>query len=379
MKQKILIVAVVSAVVLCATGWWYWPFGPDRNTLQLPGTVEIQEVRLGSKVGGRVEEVLVRESQVVEAGTILVRLAAPELRASKQQWEGALQAAEAELAKAKAGPRTEQKDEAVHAVSAAKARYLRLKNGARVEEKDQASAELNRAEVEVKLANQRVQRLQKLVNGNISSREEFDSATADLHRAQALVGSARARLQLLENGSRQEDIDEAEAEMRRAQAKLDELLAGSRAEDIALAEGKVREVKGRLAEVEAKLEETIVRAPEKAVVEVVGVRKGDIAQPNQALVRVLRADDLWVKVFVPETQLGKIRLGQEVQVRVDGYPDKRFTGTVVQIASVSEFTPRNVQSADERRHQVFGVRVRVDDPQGVFKAGMAADVWLPLE
>jgi multidrug efflux pump subunit AcrA (membrane-fusion protein) len=93
---------------------------------------------------------------------------------------------------------------------------------------------------------------------------------------------------------------------------------------------------------------------------------------------VLRADDLWVKVYVPETELGKVRLHQEVEVTIDSYPGRTFAGTVVQVASASEFTPRNVQSADERRHQVFGIKVRVPDPQGVFKSGMAAEVILPL-
>jgi multidrug resistance efflux pump len=85
-----------------------------------------------------------------------------------------------------------------------------------------------------------------------------------------------------------------------------------------------------------------------------------------------------VKIFVPETELGKVRLGEAVEVTVDAYPGKRFPGTVDQIASQSEFTPRNVQSADERKHQVFAVKVRVDNHEGIFKSGMAADVIVPL-
>jgi HlyD family secretion protein len=378
MTRKLITTVGVAVLVSCAAGWYFWPFRGGPKMLQLPGTVEIQEVRLGSKVGGRVEEVLVRESDVVEPGTVLVRLEAPELRATKEQLEGALKAAEADLARAKAGPRLEEKEVARQALAAAQARYERLKNGARAEEKEQAVADVARAETEVKWATQRWQRVQKLGSPTVT-REEMDAAAADLSRAQAQLSNARARLDLLVNGSRLEDIAEAEAEMKRAQANLDLLLAGTRPEDIALAEGKVREARGRLAEVEARLDDTVVRAPEKAVIEVVAVRKGDIAQPNQPLIRVLRADDLWVKVFVPEPELGKVRLGQDVLVRVDSYSEKRFAGKVVQIASISEFTPRNVQSADERRHQVFAVKVRVDDPQGVFKAGMAADVWLPLQ
>jgi hypothetical protein len=86
-----------------------------------------------------------------------------------------------------------------------------------------------------------------------------------------------------------------------------------------------------------------------------------------------------VKAYISEVDLGRIRLGQKVQVTCDAYPNQRFDGVITYISSVSEFTPRNIQTIDERRHQVFGFKVRVDDPQGVFKSGMAADVWLALK
>ena len=139
------------------------------------------------------------------------------------------------------------------------------------------------------------------------------------------------------------------------------------------------ELQARVAELEVNLREQTIFAPERAVVEVLAVRPGDLVPPNTPVVRVLRAEDLWVKVYVPETELGKVRLNQEDEVRIDSYPDKVFRGVVIQVASISEFTPRNVQSVDERRHQVFGVKVRVPNPQGVFKAGMAAEVVLPLQ
>ena len=109
------------------------------------------------------------------------------------------------------------------------------------------------------------------------------------------------------------------------------------------------------------------------------MRKGDLVPASQPVVRVLRARDLWVRVYVPETDLGKVVNGQTVSVTVDAYSDRQFTGRIIQIAAESEFTPRNVQSVDERRHQVFGMKIRVDDPQGVFKAGMAAEVTIPLK
>src|SRR5262249_5565325 len=133
-----------------------------------------------------------------------------------------------------------------------------------------------------------------------------------------------------------------------------------------------------LNELDANLAEAVVRAPERLVIEILAVRKGDLVAPNQPVIRALRAMDLWVKVYVPETQMGRVKLNDEAEVTIDSHPGERFQGVIRQIAAESEFTPRNVQSPDERRHQVFGIRVYVDNPRGIFKSGMAAEVNIPL-
>jgi multidrug resistance efflux pump len=377
MRRKILI-AVVSVVVAAGALAYWRSFGGRETALTLPGTVETQEVRLGSKAGGRVAEVLVREGDLVRPDQLLVRLEEPELEAQRQQAEGSLRSAEAELEKAKNGARPEEKVAAREAAAAAEAHLRRLRKGPRDEEVRQAEADLDAADADLKLARQKYDRTGRLVSVAGVSAEDQETAAALLARLQAQARSARARLDMLHAGTRPEEIDEADAELKRARAQLDLLLAGTRSEDVAAAEARVVEARGKLKEAERRVAEAEVRAPEAAVVEVLAVRPGDLVAPNQALLRVLRADDLWVRVYVPETQLGRVRLGQEVEVRVDAYPGRRFAGAVMQIAAVSEFTPRNVQSADERSHQVFGVKVRVADPQGVFKSGMAAEVVVPL-
>jgi multidrug resistance efflux pump len=375
---KSILLSTILPAAFFAIGGWYWPFGERTRGLRLPGIVETQEVRLGSKVGGRVAEVRVREGDLLEPEQVLVRFEAPELESQRQQLQARLQSAEADLEKSKNGFRKEEKDAARSAFEATRARWQRLKSGSRPEEIEEAAGDLARADADLKLCRQKYERTRTLNAAVTASQEEYDAALAAMNRAKAQVDAARAHLKLLRAGSRQEDIDEAAAEMKRAQANLELLLAGTRPEDIAAAEGRVLEMRARLQEVEVNLRESAVRAPERAVLEVLAVRKGDLVAPNQPILRILRADDLWVKVYVPEPQLGKVRLGQEAQVRLDGYPDKTFPGTVMQIASESEFTPRNVQSADERRHQVFAIKVRVANPEGIFKSGMSAEVWMPL-
>ena len=379
MKTYTMIFGIGLAASLAAGLGWWWQLGERKTALHLQGTVEVQEVRLGSKIGGRVAEVLTREGVTVEAGQVLVRMEAPELEAQREQWQARVQGMSAALDKMRNGARSEEMDAADAAAEAAEARYERLKAGSREEDIRQAEAELKREEASMSLARKEVSRKQQLLERNAGTGVDYDVAAAEDDRSVARVDAARAHRDLLVAGNRKEDIDEAGAELKRTRANALLLHNGNRAEDIAEAEATLAEAHGKLHEVEAQLREASLLAPERVVIEVLSVRKGDVVLPNQIIVRVLRADDLWVKVYVPETDLGRVRLGQQVEVSVDGYPGKRFAGTIELIAAECEYTPRNVQSADERQHQVFGIKVRVANPDGLFKSGLAAEVAVPLE
>jgi multidrug resistance efflux pump len=375
MSRKLLGVLVALAAAVAALGF-YWPFGTRSRALSLPGVVEIQEVRLGSKLGGRVAEILVAEGDTVEANTPLVRFDVPEVRAQRDQWLARLGQAQAELAKAVAGPREEEKEAARATVLAARQRYERVRRGWREEELRQAASELESAEADVRLSRQEFERLDELrrQNSRAVTSSEYDAARAARDRALGRYQAAKARNDMLHTGSRPEDIAEAEQEWKRAEANLRLLEAGTRKEDLEAARQRVTEAEARLREIDISLKEAVVVAPERVSIQVLAVRPGDLVPPNQPVIRALRASDLWVKVYVPETELAKLRVGQGARVTIDGLGDREFTGTVFHISSISEFTPRNVQSAEERRYQVFGVKVRVADAEGVLKAGIAAQV-----
>lgn len=379
MKKLVLGILLFLVVVGATTFGIFWYYSDGNSTLHLYGTVEVQEVRLGSKIAGRVKEVLVRENDIVEPNQLLVRFETPELEIKRDQARQQLLEAELLQKKAQNGNRPQEIAEALAQVQSAEAQLLRLKNGFREEEKRKAKYDLELAQADLKLAEDEHQRVVRLRGTTAFVPSQLDSAIAARDRAHARVNAAQAQVDLMKAGSRVEDIAEAEAEVERARQHHALLQAGTRYEDLELASTRVQEARAALEAVEADLREAQVKAPGKCLVEVVGVRKGDVVPPNQPVIRVLRADDLWVKVFVPSTELGKVRLGQKVQVYSDAYPDRAFEGTVFHIASISEFTPRNVQSANERRHQVFAVKVRVDDSEGVFKSGMAAQVRLPLQ
>jgi multidrug resistance efflux pump len=377
MHWKPMVVAgVLLSGVVAALGF-AWPFGKRDEVLKLPGIVEIHEVRLGPRVGGRVKEVLVTEGDPVKAGQPLVVLDVPDLQAQRKVLEAKVAEARAEHEKALAGPRPQEKDMARAAVAVARAKLVKLEKGFRDEEKRQARSELDAAKADEQLAVEEYRRERRVRSVAAGTPANFDNAQANLDRARGRVAAAKARWEMLEAGSRTEDIVEARAEVARLEANEKLLLLGTRQEEIDSAYARLREAEGRLEELQVNLDEATVRAAEPCVVEIVNVRKGDLAVAGQPVVKVLRNADLWVKTYVPETELGKVRLGQEVQVTMDSFPGVRFAGRVVHIGAESEFTPRNVQTVDERRHQMFGVRVKIDDPQGRYKSGMAAEVSIP--
>jgi HlyD family secretion protein len=380
-KRKLLAAGLALVLVGLAGGWYFWPFD-GHHVLRLNGIVEIQEVRLGSKVGGRVAKLLVTEGQEVSPGQDLVVFEIPELENQRAQLQAALAAARADELKAINGPRPEEKWAAEQAMKSMWSRYLRFKHGWREEEKRQAASELETARAELTRATKDLERIAKLQQVNSATQADLEAALAARDKAKGQTDSALAKHEMLQTGSRPEDVSEAYAEWKKARANYELLKKGTREEEKALARARVAEAEAKLKEVETNIKEGVVSVPKelgKAIVEVISVRPGDLVLPNTPILRVLRVEDLWVKVFIPETQLGLVPLGKPVEVTIDAFPNRRFHGVVVQKATISEFTPRNVQSPDERRYQVFGLKIRVDDPQGAFNAGMAAEVTIPIE
>lgn len=375
-RYFVLSLAILGLAVTGWTQFWWWQ---DREILVLPGTVEIQEIRLASKVGGRVQAVHVQEGQVCDAGAVLVEFEIPQLQALRGQWEARLAAAQARWERLKNGAREEEIRAAEAQYAWAVARRDRVIAGPREEEIEQARGEVDRVQADITRLRLELSRVETLRAQQVATASQYEELVAALQRSQGVMRAAQARLRELELGSRSEDIAEAEADVARLRAQADLVHAGARQEELREAEAAVLELRSKLDEIAADIREGQILAPSRVLVEVVSVRPGDVVPPHQPVIRVLRSDDLWVKAFVPETKLGRVRLNQSVDLTIDSYPGRRFRGTIFHIAAVSEFTPRNVQSADERRHQVFGIKVRVDDSEGIFKSGMAAEVHIRLK
>jgi HlyD family secretion protein len=204
--------------------------------------------------------------------------------------------------------------------------------------------------------------------------------TEEIARARAAAENAeRERLRqksLLEHGIvGQQSYDAAATQSTTAAETLRELVRGSRPEDVAAARAALDADERQLAYLRRQRQEALVRAPADGVIESINLRPGDLVEPNQPVARMLEPSQLWVRVYVPEPQLGRVRVGQGASLTVDTFPRREFFGRVVEIRTQAEYTPRNVQTLDQRMDQVFGVKVAID-PAPELRPGMAATVRL---
>jgi HlyD family secretion protein len=359
-KRIATLVAVVAIAVTAGILYGGW-FHRD-NALQGSGTVEARNIRVGSKIGGRIDKLLVREGDTVEAGQVLMSFDDKELLASLAQ-------SRASAEKAKRGYRPEEIAEARAAAQQAKADSDMRKNGYRKEDIAAAQADVDRAAADETRTRLDFQRYEALAQKDLVSKQQRDTAEANWKVAVAQKENAQHKLDQLNRGYRPEEIASAEARYAQAQATLEKLQRGNRREDIDSAQAA-------LAYDEARFRERQVVAPTAATVEVLDVRPGDLISPNTPVATLLERDQIYVRIYIPETEISRVRIGQKAQVSVDSVGRQVFDGVVEQINQQAEFLPRNVQTREERVHQVFGVKIRIDDTSHRVLAGMAADVKL---
>jgi len=372
-KRIALIVLSVVAILIAINYFVDWR---RARIVEGSGTVEARNIRVGSKVGGRIKEVLVSEGQRVDAGQVIVTFEDQELEAALQQARGRYEAAKANYEKMQRGLRPEEIVEARANAAQAAAALAEARNGFRKEQVAAVQAELERARAEAANAETDYHRAEELWSKGVVSRQFRDNAETRMKAARAAAEAAAQRAQEYERGFRSEDIQAAEARFRQADANRRKAERGYRAEDIAAARADLTRAEGELKAAEDRYRERQVLAPTNAVVEVLDVRPGDLIAPNTPIALLLEREQIYVRIYVPETRIAKIALGQKADIRFDGFPDQVFEGRVEQINQKAEFLPRNVQTKEERVHQVIGVKLRIQDPENRIRAGMAADVRL---
>ena len=368
--KKSLIFIVIAA--LLAAGYLGYRHYQAAQAFEWSGTIEARTIAVGSRTGGRVKEVLAREGDRVKPGQPLVILEAGDLPAQKLIAQGQLGQAQANFDKLVKGARPEEIEQARARATTATAAFQETKAGARSEQIAAASARLSAAQAAVDKAKTDLDRAQRLLSTGAISQAEVDNAETSLRSTTAQRDAQKQTLEELTNGARKEDVQQAAARAREAQASARLVQAGSRVEDITAAQGSVDAAKGRVDQIDVMLDELTIKAPVAARVEALDLRPGDLLAPSATASTLLEEDQLYVRIFVPETQIGRVAVGQEVPVSVDSFPAQSFKGVVEHINTVGEFSPRNLQTADERADQVFAARVGLREGREKLRAGMSA-------
>jgi len=323
-----LVVPIVVAVALVATGAWFaLRPKPAATELLAAGTVEATDARLGFQAGGRLVQLTPHEGDRVKAGDELGRLDSTETEARKAQ--------------------------AAAQVGVAQAQLQELERGSRREEIVQAHAALDAASERLKDAERDAARNRELYDGRAIPRQVLDKSEVTLDVARAQKTQAQEQLRLVEVGPRAERIAAARAQLAQAEASL--------------------------RTIQATLQNLVLVAPFDGVVTVRHREPGEILAPGAPVLTVMQPDDRWVRIYVKEDRLGAVRLGMPATIACDTFPGKRYRGEVTYIASEAEFTPKSVQTSEERVKLVYAVKVRiVDDTAHELKPGLPADVRLAL-
>jgi HlyD family secretion protein len=377
MRRVILIGVLLAAGVL---GWLTWR-QHQRPPFVVSGFIEADEIRVGSRVGGRLAEVFVNEGQTVRRGQPLYRIDPFDLQAQLAEAQATLASYAAEHDRLKSGYRPQEIEQARAKRDQAAARLQQLEAGPRPAEIQIAREKVNSAAATLELAESEYQRINRLHEQNQAAPAEYDKAVRERKNAVAESAAARQELALLEEGTRKEEIAQARAALAETQGALALVESGFRKEEIARAAAQMQAAEARVAEIKTRMGELTVTAPTDCVVEAIELRPGDLVGPNAPTAAVLDLSRMWVRTYVPEARLGDVRLGEVVPIRVDSFPGQEFRARVVFIAQQAEFTPRNIQTPEERSKQVFRAKVRLMEGQDVLRVGMAADVLFdrPIE
>lgn len=295
--------------------------GEEDNTLRVSGNIETTEVDVGFKISGRIIRIFVQEGDWVEKGKTIAQLDDEDLRQR------------VELARA--------------TLKSSQARLEKLLAGSRPEEIREAEANLQQAQFDYENKKTQYERMKTLYDGRVIPKETLDNAETRFKVARAILEGAMETYKKVKEGPRKEDIEDGRAQVEQAKASL------------------------KLAE--TQLSYTLLQAPISGIVLVKSAEVGEVVNPGTSILTLGDLTNVWLRAYIPETDLSRVKWGQEVIVTTDLYPKKEYKGKISFISSQSEFTPKQIQTEKERVTLVYRIKVDIPNPSMELKPGMPAD------
>ena len=389
MKKRILIIVILAAGAAAVYAYRGRNRQPD-DRIVVSGNIELNEVNIAFKTAGRLVERTVDEGDAVKKGQVIARLDRDQLMAQRAAQVAAIQSAESQLAQAQtavqwqketlsADIETRQAD-----LTSTEARLAELKNGARPQEKLDAQAAVDAAQAELQRAQRDWERAQKLYKGDDISTAQFDQYRSRWESATAALNSNKERQALVLAGPRVEQINAAAGQVQRARGSLKTAEANSleskrREQEIATRRAEIERAKATLSLIDSQLADTVAISPVDGVVLVKSADVGEVLAPGTTIVTVGDIEHPWLRGYINETDLGKVKLGSPVKVTTDSYKGKTYNGKVTFIASEAEFTPKQIQTQQERVKLVYRVKIELDNSSRELKSNMPADGEIVLQ
>jgi HlyD family secretion protein len=391
MKKRIVVILVVLAAA-GAAAMLAFRGEPHRagNRLVVSGNIELEEVNIAFKTAGRLVERTVDEGDAVKKGQIIARLDRNQLIAQREREAASLESAAAQLAQAEtslewqranlAGDIEQRKAD----LASNEAKLLEMKNGARPQEKQQARAAVESAQSEYDRAKRDWERGQMLHRNDDISTAQYDQYRNRFEAAEAALKNAREAEALVLAGPRAEEIEAADGQVQRARGALKVAEANTlelkrREQELAARRAAIAQSKASLALIDSQIADTVAVSPADGVVLVKSADVGEVLAPGTTVVTVGDIDHPWLRGYVNETDLGKVKLGSAARVTTDSYPGKVYEGRVTFISSQAEFTPKQIQTPQERVKLVYRIKIQIENPKHELKSNMPADAEIALQ
>ena len=393
MKRRIVFILILLiAVAGAAAGIWKsgWFNRGNDNRILVSGNLELTQVDISFKVPGKLVELNVDEGSWVKKGMVIARIDREQVEKQHNRDEAGVNSAESQLAQGATSiqwqRQTLESDVALRKAElrAAQAQLDQLLAGSRPQEIQQARAAVADAKAQHDQAKADWDRAQDLYKNDDISRQQYDQYRTRLDSTAATQMQAEERLALVVEGPRKEDIEAARAQVARAQAAVqaseaNRLELRRREEDLVARRAEVNRARAQVAITQTQINDTVVTAPMDGVVLVKSAELGEVLAAGTTVVTIGDIEHPWLRAYINETDLGKVKLGQTATLTTDSFPGKAYPGRVSFISSEAEFTPKQIQTREERVKLVYRIKIDVDNQSRELKLNMPVDAEIQVK
>jgi HlyD family secretion protein len=389
MSKRIVITVVLGAVGIAVALAFRTRTQPDGR-IRISGNIELTQVNIAFKVSGRLIERAVDEGDVVKKGMIVARLDKDQLLRQREREQAALAQARSQLAEAGTTVEWTRQSQASDLdqrradLNQAQAHLRELEAGSRPQEVKESSAAVEAARATAEAAQKDWERAQVLFKRDDISASQYDQYRKTAESAAASLRQAEERFAMVREGPRKEEIEAARAQVTRAAASIkwaeaQRLDVTRKQEDVVSKRADIDRERAQVGLIDSQLGDTVAASPIDGVVLVKSANVGEILAPGTTVMTIGDIDHPWLRGYINERDLGRVKLGTKTRISTDSYPGKVYWGRVSFIASEAEFTPKQIQTSEERLKLVYRIKIDVDNQQHELKSNMPADAELVLE